>query len=319
MTALPTIATALTMHGRGVLAVDQPLDELALVLRRARVPAGADRCRALRHLALTTPGLDRLVNGVLVDPELLRAAAARFGARPPIPGPPRLVGVRLRVRGAASTGERAGRDAELSRHAAAGAAFAGCRLDAAEGLSTTVLQVRARTVAELAAACQRNGLVPLVDCATFVPGRSPLVESEQRHTAVLAALAAAFDRCGVDPAATVLGLDPVAPGTRSHQADDPVDGAMATLRSLRASGIGAVAGIVFRPPGGLRSLAAQLGALQRLCPEQRIGLLLGTGALTAAAMAWRGRPERVGAAHHELQTGLTGGVAVLRAGLAEAR
>lgn len=313
MTALATIATALTMRGRGMLAVDQPLNELTRVLRHARVPAGMDPCCALRHLALTKPGLDRVVNGVLVDPKLLPAVVARCRTCSRIPGPPRLVGVRLREPAGSDpggNGRRSGRLEELARCAAAGASFAGCHLDGAEGLTTAALRVRPRAVAGLAAACQR--IVPLVDCTTFVSGRSPLSESEQVHTAVLAALAAALDHCGVDRAAVVLGLDPVAPDARSHQADDAVDVAMATHRGLRA------AGIVFRAPGRRKNIAAQLGALQRLCPDQRIGLLAGTGALGAAALAWRGRPEQVGAAHHELQAALIGGVAMLRAGLAEA-
>jgi fructose-bisphosphate aldolase class 1 len=174
-------------------------------------------------------------------------------------------------------------------------------------------------MSEMAAECQRGGLVPLVDCVIPIPNRFRLAESERMYVATMGEVMIALDRAGVDANVTVLGLSPVTPGDRSGEADESADVARSTIRSLREAGVGDIAGIVFKPAGRAGNLTAHLAAMQWTSPNWPIGFLLSSSVLASIARIWKGRPDRLAAAQHELQASLTCTSAVLRAGLNEMR
>lgn len=275
-------AAALVSRGRGLLALDQPCTMLHDVLRGARIPATERHCGALRELVLGTPGLDRLAGGLLVTPAALPAAVGRTP-----------VGVRMDSREDASV---------VARHADGGATFAAVTVDGSP-----------RRAAAWASACQRAGLVPLVEYHLTAGPHDCLAAAEAAHTVAIGALMAALHRAGTDPGGVLLGVRPVVPGTRSSEVDAAEDCARATVRSLRDAGACAVAGVVFSPPRRAGQLAAHLAAVQWLRPGWTVGFCLGASLLAPVAKAWRGRPERVAGARHELLTRLTCVSAVLRA------
>jgi fructose-bisphosphate aldolase, class I len=301
-------ARALVAHGRGLLAVDQPCLDVHAALGRARIGPTEVRCRELRELALTTPGLDRVVNGVLAGPGLLRATAARHGSTP------LQVGVRMHpaTGGAADLRMDVPMPGDLDRriagHAADGASFARLRLRAGTG---------DRAAATSAAACQRGGLVPLLDCEVETARHDGFAQAEHAHTAALTLVIAELRRAGVDLGALLLGVRPVVPGRRCSQVDASDDVAVATARSLREAGACGVAGVVFGPPRRDR-LAAHLAAVAWRRPGLPIGYCLGETLLAPVAAVWRGRPRRVPAAQHELRGRFTTTSAVLRAASAGA-
>lgn len=318
-TDLHRLAASLVTPRRGMLALDQPCAQVQDMLRRARIAATEEQCHALRDLVLATPGLDRLLSGVLLEPAALHAAARQPGSSPTLlGGHGRPIGVRMddETTRAVDVNDLA---AEIDRHTAHGASFACRRLVAGEGSEHAEVGHRTRLTAEWATACQRGGVVPIVECVVRSSAHLGLTEAEEAHTAAVAAAVTALDQADADPAATVLGVSPVVPGRRSSQVDASEDVARATMRSLRTAGARALTGIVFTPPLQARHLTAHLAAMQWVDPDWPIGYCLGSDLLATVAAVWRGRPDRVTAAQRELRSHFVSTTAVLRAGRNEVR
>ncbi|GEL20519.1 class I fructose-bisphosphate aldolase [Pseudonocardia asaccharolytica] len=320
MTALRSLAGCLTAPGRGLLAVDQPSVHLHDMLRRARLTSTEQNCRALRDLVLATPGLHRMLSGVLLDPEELSATAHPVGPLPSLLAARRVpIGVRMGDETTEVIGSADRITEEVDRHAENGAMFARWRqvIDGSDRSVADEAQVRIRAVATWAAICQRGGLVPVVECVVRVADQDTIEQVEVVHTRTVGAVMSALDAAKVDLAATVLGANLVLPGRRAGQTAASEDVAMASVRSLREAGAGSVAGIVFTPSGQPRHLAAHLAAMQWCQPGWPISFCQGRSLLAPTAAVWRGRPDRVAPAQNELRSRLGTTLAVLRAGRSE--
>lgn len=280
-------AAALVAGTRGLLSLSRPCPDVHELLRGAGIAVTEEHCAGLRTLALTTPGLARATNGVVVGPDHVRMAVAAVGT-PTRPGQAVPIGVHMP---ADPPGDLA---TALARHVAEGATFA-CR-------TVAVGTAAARSAARWAAQCQRSGLVPLLDCRSATPRHRRLAESEQDLTTALGTLLAELPGVDVDPTAALLGIRPVVPGHRSWEAGDSAEVAAATVRSLRAAGACRLAGVVVGPPRRAEHLTAHLVAMHWLRPPWTTGFCLGRTALAILAATWRGRPERAAGAQRALRT-----------------
>ena len=280
--------------GRGLLALDQ----------RPAGPTG------LLDLVLGTPGLDRAVAGVVVDPvDLRRAADSPAGRR---------VALGVRVGWAADADLRAG----LAQAVAAGARFARTAMVVTDLSGRADLEGSAHRCASVARAGVAAGLVPVVECVVAVPPRCGLDGARTRHATALAAVTAALRAAGVAPADLVLCTSLAQPGPRGEVAgaDEIAAATVAALTSALAPALTAArmddrgpAAVAFRPTGQPRHLAANLAALRGHDLPWPVGFCVGASVLEPVAQALRGRPGRVPDARRELTSRLSCLVAVLRA------
>ncbi|MGD9989123.1 class I fructose-bisphosphate aldolase [Pseudonocardia sp.] len=305
---------------RGLLALDQPHTNTVGMLRDAAVPLAPGTVHAFRDLVLATPGLDRAVNGILLDPATLH----RVTDSGPTPALHRVwvpLGVRMgdeNLRSFDVAGSVDGIADEIDRHRRAGASFARWRIVATADTATTEVRARARLVAGWAAACVTGGLTPFVDVVAIPDPRDGLHEAAIAHGAAVRTVLDALrvERVHLDD--VVLGSSIVTPGRRASDVATAEDVARATLRGLHSAGAEELAGVVFTPGGRPDRLTAHLAAVQWLGPRMPVGYCLGRSTLGTVARAWGGKPERVLHAHTELITRFTSVGAVVRAGAGEA-
>lgn len=310
-------------HGRGLIALDQPRSHTDELLRRARLPATDANRTGLSTLVLSTPGLDRVISGVLLDSATLNGAAGSAtmdgsGMIDRLLGNPRIA---LGIQMGDETTELRDIDhvtRDIGQHLAAGVSFARWRLVASDGRDPADVAARARLAACWAAICQRSALTPLIECTVRIPARQRLDEAERLHRTAVAAVTAEMRTAGVDLTKVLWTVNPVVPGRRSSRIATSEDVARATIRSLRHAGVNPAAGVALTPGDQPLQFTAHLAAVQGIGAGWPLGFCLGRSLLDPIARVWRGRPDRVHAAQRELRARLTSAVTVLRAGLDEA-
>ena len=204
-TDLAVAAQALVFGGRGLLSLD----------------AGA---RAHRELPITAPGIERYVGGMVLDDATIRRSA-RGGRR---------AADVLRDRGilpGVSVGLCDGLSTlpwRLAEYAALGAGFATCRaalrIESGVGApADRTMASNAHALARFAAACQANGIVPIVACDVLADGDHSLARCEDATARVLRRTFAALADAGVVLEAMVLAVNMVTPGLASSQRAEIAD------------------------------------------------------------------------------------------------
>lgn len=309
----------LVAAARGLLALDQPDTNTTGMLRDAGVPLAPGTAQAFRDIVLATPGLDRAVNGILLDPATLHRVTGS-GSTPALHRTRVPVGVRMGDENRRSfdvAGSTDGIADEIARHRDAGASFARWRIVAMADTAVTELRARARLVAGWAAACTAGGLTPFVDVVAIPGTRDGVHDAATVHAAAVRTVLDALRTEGVHLDDVVLGSSIVTPGRRASDVATAEDVARATLRGLHAAGAEELAGVVFTPGGRPDRLTAHLAAVQWLGPRMPVGYCLGRSMLSSVARAWGGAPDRVLDAHTELITRVTSVGAVVRAGMVE--
>ncbi|GEL26156.1 fructose-bisphosphate aldolase [Pseudonocardia sulfidoxydans NBRC 16205] len=304
---------------RGLLALDQADTNTTGMLRDAGVPLAPGTARAFRDIVLATPGLDRTVNGILLDPATLHriagsaSAPALHRARVPL-------GVRMgdeNLRGFDVAGSVDGISDEIARHRDAGASFARWRVVATADTAVTELRARARLVAGWAATCVAGGLTPFVDVVVIPGARDGVHEAATVHGEAVRTVLHALRADRVHLADVVLGSSIVTPGRRASDVATAEDVARATLRGLHAAGAEELAGVVFTAGGRPDRLTAHLAAVQWLGPRMPVGYCLGRSTLGSVARAWGGRSDQVLDAQTALIARFASVAAVVRAGMSE--
>lgn len=284
----------LLARGRGLLTVEA-----------ASTPAA-------RRLVLGTPGLERSVGGVLLEPAMLQDGRAVRGCAvgvaldesdlpPALRDPSGYLAQRMTVWAGAGV-TFSGWTARLADYDAADAA------DAADAR-----EQQAHLAASWAVACRDTGTEPVLRCRVPVPPRAPLGVAQARLRQALDVLVGGMRRRGVDPSTVVLEIEPVLPGHRHPEVASPEDAARATLRALREAGIDEIGGVALRAPRRVSDLPAHLDALQRSARTVRWGFAVDLGCLVPPAAARRGRD---GVVQNEVRSRLDGLVRVVRAGAA---
>lgn len=311
LTDLHAVAARMTAGGRGLLAADESIATMSQRLEAAGIPASAEARRDYRQLLLTAPGLSEAVSGIILSDETFGQtltdgrsfpdAAHELGLLPgvkvdtgtvPCPG----------VEGALLTQGLDGLDERLESYAARGAAFAKWRAVLhPDTLVPQVAEGNAAALAAYAAACQRHGIVPVVEPEVLATGDHDLVASARATRMILEAVFAELERAGVDLAGIVLKPNLVTPGLGNRQVS-PRTVATVTYDVLRATVPEEVPGIAFLSGGHPTQRVTDCLAALNDIPETPWHLTFSFGrALVNDALAtWAGSPGQVASAQEAL-------------------
>jgi fructose-bisphosphate aldolase, class I len=311
LTDLHAVAERMVSNGRGILAADESISTMSQRLEAAGIPASETMRRDYRQLLLTAPELADSVSGIILSdetfgqtltdgrtfPEASRALGVLPGIKVdtgtvPCPG----------VEGALLTQGLDGLDERLESYAARGAAFAKWRavLDVAT-LVPQVAEANAAALAAYAAACQRHGIVPIVEPEVLATGEHDLVESARATRMMLETVFAELDRAGVDLAGIVLKPNFVTPGLDSRQVS-PRTIATVTYDVLRAAVPTEVPGVAFLSGGHpTHRVTAALTAINAIegTPWQ-LTFSFGRALVNDALATWEGNPAHVTQAQRAL-------------------
>ncbi len=310
-TDLHAVAERMTGRGRGILAADESIRTMSQRLEAAGVPASETIRRDYRQLLLTAPGLADSVSGIILSDETFGQsltdgrpfpeAALELGILPgikvdtgtlPCPG----------VDGALLTQGLDGLDDRLESYAGRGAAFAKWRaVISVDTLVPQVAEANAVALAAYAAACQRHGIVPIVEPEVLAAGDHDLVASAQATRTILEAVFTELDRAGVDLGGIVLKPNFVTPGLESRQVSARTV-ATVTYDVLRTTVPGVVPGIAFLSGGHPTSRVTEaLAELNRIeGTPWRLTFSFGRALVNDALVTWEGQPAHVSAAQRAL-------------------
>jgi len=309
-----TIA-ALVQQGKGILAADESLPTIAKRFQAIGLESSEENRRAFRELMLTAPGLGEYLSGVILFEETLGqkaadgtplpVAAARQGIVPGIKVDKGTVAL-ANAPGDLVTQGLDGLAERLRGYRAQGARFAKWRevYPIAERNPTDLgIAVNAQVLAQYAAICQEQGLVPIVEPEVLLDGDHSMERCSEVTEAVLQAVFRALLQHKVVLEWMLLKPSMVLPGKDHPRKAVPEEIARETLKVLRRSVPAAVPSINFLSGGqSPQQATANLNAMNVLCPHAPWGLSFSYArALQQPVLdAWRGKSERVEAAQKAL-------------------
>jgi fructose-bisphosphate aldolase class I len=298
MTGYRQVAARMMAPGKGILAADESIATMSARLAAAGVePTEANR-RAYRELLTATPGLADSVSGVILSVETLRQ---RYADGTPFPRALRerglLTGVKVDTGAVACPGlpgEKItegldGLPGRLAEYAELGAVFAKWRAvpRIGPGLPTEAgVRANAHALARYAAACQRAGLVPIVEPEVLMDGDHPLARCAEVTARVHAAVSAELAAFGVDLAGVVLKPNMVLEGAGCASRASAASVASATRRVL-ASWPSELAGVAFLSGGQAPERAtANLAAICADAAPWPLTFSFGRALVDPALAAW---------------------------------
>ncbi|MCB0907281.1 MAG: fructose-bisphosphate aldolase class I [Nocardioidaceae bacterium] len=308
---LTAIAEQLTSHGRGILAADESIGTMSQRLVDAGVEPTETNRRDYRELLLTAPGLSTHVSGIILSDETFGQTLSDGRT---FPDAARALGILPGIKvdtgtvplpdgsGALITQGLDGLDERLSSYAERGAAFAKWR--AVIDVTTVTdesARANARALAAYAVACQRLGIVPIVEPEVLATGDHELAASAAASRTALTTLFEELRSAGVDLAGIVLKPSFVTPGLASRQVSAATV-ATVTWDVLRKTVPAELTGVAFLSGGHPTArVCAWLAALNEV-PDVPWNLTFSFGrALVNDALAtWHGDPSRTAAAQEAL-------------------
>ena len=298
----------LVQPGRGIVAADESGPTIAKRFKAIAVESTEDNRRAYRELLLTTPGIGQFIGGAILFEETLAqktadgtpmaAAAQRQGVVPGIKvdkgtAPLANAAGDLVTQGLDGLAER------LKGYKAQGARFAKWRevYPITERNPTRLgIEVNAETLARYAAACQQEGVVPIVEPEVLLDGDHTVGRCAEVTEAVLHAVFHALQRHGVALELMLLKPSMVLAGKDNAHKSTAAEVARDTLAVLRRTVPAAVPSINFLSGGQTPQQAtANLDAMNRLLPHPPWNLSFSYArALQEPVMeAWRGKAGNV--------------------------
>lgn len=325
MTRTTLTASELTGTGRGILAADESVKTMNARLRAAGVEPTERNRRAYREMLITTADLALGVSGVILCDETFRQrlsdgrpfpeAVTELGLLPGI----KVDAGAFPVPGAAGETVTEGLDGlagRLTEYAALGARFAKWRavLRIGDGKpSWAALSANAHALARYAALCQDAGLVPVVEPEVLMDGAHGIGRCRHATSATLLVTIAELADYRVAMDAMVLKPNMVLPGMDSAAAAPPDAVAAQTVKALRCTLPGDLAGVAFLSGGqGPARATANLAAISRLGAPWPVTFSFGRALVDPALATWHGDPERVPAAQQVLANRVACNVAALQ-------
>jgi fructose-bisphosphate aldolase class I len=301
---LHAVAAALVTRGKGILAADESNSTMNSRLSGVDVAPEQQNRNDYRELLLTAPGLSRGVSGAILYDETLRATM-RDGR--PFPDRMRadglLVGIKVdtgTVPLALAEGEKVtegldGLRERLAEYRELGASFAKWRAVFAVDQrrpSPQAISANVQALARYAAACQEQGIVPIVEPEVLMDGGHHLARAAVVQTRVLSALFRELVKAGVDLRAIVLKPSMVLSGSGCPDQAGPAEVAEHTVAVLQATVPPSVPGVAFLSGGQSPERAtANLAAMQRLTTSWALTFSFGRALVDPALRAWHGEPD----------------------------
>ena len=304
-------ARALVAEGKGILAADETVPTLTKRFATLKIESTEDSRRAYRELFFTTPDMSAFISGVILQDETIRQKNA--GDRPlpevlsrqgVIPGIKVDTGAKM-LAGSPEETVTEGLDGlrdRLKDYAAMGARFAKWRavIRITDRLpSPMCVQANAHALAQYAALCQEQGIVPVVEPEVLMDGAHTIERCEEVTGSVLhAVFDALYGQC-ISLEGMLLKPNMVVSGKECRLQASIEDVAAATIRCLRRCVPASVPGIVFLSGGQSDVLAtSHLNAINRLDQPKpwRISFSYGRALQDSAMEAWRGKQQNLQAA-----------------------
>lgn len=309
-TLLATIRD-LTRPGKGILAADESQPTITKRFNALGIESTDDSRRRYRQLLFTTDGAQEYLAGVILFEETLGQRDDRGTPLPDVLiGRGIVAGIKVdkgttplpNADGDLVTQGLDGLVERLKGYREQGMRFAKWReVYAITDRTPTPLGIaaNAEVLARYAAACQQEGIVPIVEPEVLIDGDHPIERSRDANEAVLKAVFDALVRHRVLLEGIVLKPSMVTPGNKHAAKATPEVVGKATLDVLKRTVPAAVPTINFLSGGqSPEEATANLNAMNALDPHAPWGLSFSYArALQDPAMrAWGGRAENVPAA-----------------------
>jgi fructose-bisphosphate aldolase class I len=307
-TTLHETASRLVAPGLGILAIDESTGTCNKRFEKLGIPQTEAKRREYRELLLTAPGLRQYVSGAILYDETLRQATEEgvpfvdvMRNKGIIPGIKVDTGTAAIpdspqekvTNGLSDLHERA------AQYVRMGAQFAKWRAVITIGEtapSDACLRINAHKLARYAAACQQEGLVPIVEPEVLMEGSHTVERCYAVTVRTLAVLFGELASHGVALDAMILKCNMVVAGDRCRMQASVGDVADLTLSALISTVPDEVAGVAFLSGGQSDVLATEhLRAINARAAGAPWPLTFSFGrALQQPAIeSWRGDPERV--------------------------
>lgn len=264
---LELIAANLMLRGKGILAADESGGSIEKKFAQLNIPDTYQNRRDYRNIFFTTPHLEDYVNGVILFDETTKQFADNgqnfvdfLTSRRIIPGIKVDQGLEP-LPGTADEKYTKGLDGlteRLAEYYHRGLRFAKWRAAFNVQLSQSgqiltpsepAIMENCRILAEYALACQRAGLVPIVEPELVYDGYYSVDQSASLTGHILDVLFEKLADRGVNPRACILKTNMVLAGKQFGIASTPVEVGQETARVLRKHVPHDLAGIVFLSGG----------------------------------------------------------------------
>jgi fructose-bisphosphate aldolase class I len=297
--------------GKGILAADESTGTIEKRFNSIKVDNIEENRRAYRDMLFTTKGLGQYISGVILYEETLRQKAADgtpfvdlLQKQGVLPGIKVDAGAKALARcpGETITEGLDGLAKRCAEYVKLGAKFAKWRAVITIGRdipSRTCIEENAHALARYAAICQEAGLVPIVEPEVLMDGDHTIDRCEQVTEETLNSL---YDALYLDKVAlegSVLKPSMVIAGTECRQQANVDEVAERTIRTLKRTVPGAVAGIVFLSGGQSDELAtAHLNAMNRKFAGKLpwpVSFSYGRALQQPSLKAWKGNAANVAA------------------------
>jgi fructose-bisphosphate aldolase class I len=313
---LASIAQSLGASCRGILAADESTGTIERRFNSIKIENIEENRRAYRDMLFTTKGLGQYVSGVILYDETIRQRASDgttfvdlLVKNNMMPGIKVDIGAKPLpfCTGETVTEGLDGLPKRCEEYVKLGAKFAKWRAVITIGKdipSTTCIEENAHALARYAAICQEAGLVPIVEPEVIMDGDHTIDRCEQVTEWTLNAVYDALYVNRVQLEGSVLKPSMVISGTKCPQQAGVEEVAERTIRTLKRTVPGAVAGIVFLSGGQSDELAtAHLNAMNRKFAGSLpwpVSFSYGRALQAPSLKAWKGSAANVAGAQAAL-------------------
>lgn len=314
LSELESTINDMVSKGRGILAADESTGTIAKRFKSIDVEASEENRRIWRSLLVSTEGLGEYISAIILFEEtlnqkidsgdLIQQAAWAQKIVPGIKVDKGTTALALSP-GDLITQGLDGLSERLQGYKSQGARFAKWREVYAVDQhlpSQHGIQANAEMLARYAAACQAEGIVPIVEPEVLMDGTHDIERHAEVTQAVQLAVFEALHRHKVVLELMILKPNMVLPGKELRRAE-PDEVAAATLRVFRRTVPAAVPSINFLSGGlGPEEATANLNALNQQAADApwKLSISYGRALQQTALQAWHGKAENVAAAQQAL-------------------
>lgn len=307
MQDLQSIAKALVVEGKGILAADESTGTIKKRLNSVGVESTEENRRSYRDLLFTTQGAADYISGVILYDETIRQSTKEgvpfpevLSKQGTIPGIKVDKGAKPM---AGFPGERVtegldGLRERFAEYVKLGAKFSKWRavITIGDGIPTVAcMNANAHALVRYAALSQEAGLVPILEPEVLMDGDHDIDRCEQVTLETLNRLYDAIFEMGLELEGTLLKPNMVISGKECKKQASPEEIAEATVRTLLRAVPAAVPGIVFLSGGQTAEQATEnLNAMNAMGKfPWELSFSYGRALQAPALKAWSGKADNV--------------------------